>query len=284
MKGKESLKIGFIGQGYIGKNYADDFEERGFSVVRYALEEPYKKNKEALKSCPIVFIAVPTPTTTRGFDDAILRGTMDLFSNGTSVVIKSTIIPGTTASIQKDFPGLFIFHSPEFLTKKTAAYDARNPERNIIGTPKDTTEYRKRAKKILDLLPKAQYETICKAQEAEILKYASNVFGYTKVVFMNLLYNLSEKHNCDWDVLKKAMAADSKIGTWHLDPVHKGGRGAGGICFIKDFEAFRRFYADMVSDQEGIEFLNALLKKNKKLLKDTNKDFEILRGVYGDDL
>lgn len=38
------MLIGFIGQGFIGKNYADDFENRGYEVVRYALEEPYLKN------------------------------------------------------------------------------------------------------------------------------------------------------------------------------------------------------------------------------------------------
>ena len=51
-------KIGFIGQGYIGKNYADDFENRGFNVIRYALEEPHYKNDEHIEDCGIVFIAV----------------------------------------------------------------------------------------------------------------------------------------------------------------------------------------------------------------------------------
>lgn len=57
----EDILIGFVGQGWIGKNYADDFEERGFSVIRYSLEEPYVANKERIKDCDMVFIAVPTP-------------------------------------------------------------------------------------------------------------------------------------------------------------------------------------------------------------------------------
>ncbi|MEY3784652.1 MAG: hypothetical protein RLZZ230_974, partial [Candidatus Parcubacteria bacterium] len=52
------MKIGFIGQGFIGKSYADDFENRGFEVVRYALEELYINNKELIKDCDIVFVAV----------------------------------------------------------------------------------------------------------------------------------------------------------------------------------------------------------------------------------
>ena len=54
--------IGFIGQGWIGKNYADDFEERGFEVVRYGLEPEFAENKDRIKDCDIVFVAVPTPT------------------------------------------------------------------------------------------------------------------------------------------------------------------------------------------------------------------------------
>jgi len=59
-------KIGFIGQGWIGKNYADDFEKRGYEIVRYALESPYIDNKEKIKECDIVFIAVPTPQHSQG--------------------------------------------------------------------------------------------------------------------------------------------------------------------------------------------------------------------------
>ena len=37
----DNFTIGVIGQGWIGKNYADDFEKRGYRVVRYALEPAY---------------------------------------------------------------------------------------------------------------------------------------------------------------------------------------------------------------------------------------------------
>ena len=45
----EDKKIGFIGQGWIGKNYADDFENWGYNIIRYALEKPYVKIKKKLK-------------------------------------------------------------------------------------------------------------------------------------------------------------------------------------------------------------------------------------------
>ena len=45
------MKIGFIGQGWIGKNYADNFEARGYEVVRYSLEPEYAGNQEKIKDC-----------------------------------------------------------------------------------------------------------------------------------------------------------------------------------------------------------------------------------------
>jgi len=242
---------GFIGQGYIGKNYADDFESRGYQVIRYALGEPYSKNKDKIKTCDIVFIAVPTPTTSGGFDDSIVRGATALVGVGKTVVIKSTLLPGTTESIQEEFPNLYVMHSPEFLTEATAVEDAASPARNIIGIPKDTKEYHARAQRIIRALPKAPYEKICSAREAELIKYGGNCWFYFKVVFINILYDLAKERGCDWEAVMDSMAADPRIGRTHLDPVHQGGRGAGGHCFIKDFAAFSQMYESLIDDPLG---------------------------------
>lgn len=55
--------IGFIGQGFIGKNLADDFENRGHRIFRYSKRLDSPENRQKLAECDIVFIAVPTPTT-----------------------------------------------------------------------------------------------------------------------------------------------------------------------------------------------------------------------------
>ncbi|MBI3627961.1 MAG: hypothetical protein HY220_04450, partial [Candidatus Sungbacteria bacterium] len=92
----KDLKIGFIGQGWLGKNYADDFEERGFPVVRYSLEEPYRANKDKIASCDIVFVAVPTPTTPQGFDGSLVSKVVPLVGEGKIAVVRSTLRPGFT--------------------------------------------------------------------------------------------------------------------------------------------------------------------------------------------
>ena len=275
------MKIGFIGQGWIGKHYADDFENRGYDVVRYALEEPYIKNREEIKNCDIVFIAVPTPSTPEGFDSSILRDAIKNLGKGKIAVIKSTLLPGTTEEIQLENKDIFVVHSPEFLREASAAFDASNPTRNIIGIPVDNDEYRERANSVLSVLPESPFKMVCGSREAELIKYGGNVHLYIKVVFMNMLHDLATSHNLDWDNIKNAMAADPRIGSSHMDPVHQSGRGAGGHCFIKDFAAFKEQYEEAVGDSYGLAVLNALQRKNNKLLKDSGKDLDLLRGVFG---
>lgn len=282
MKHIQKPLIGFIGQGWIGKHYADDFERRKFSVIRYGLEQLHNGNKEKIKECDIVFIAIPTPTTPKGFDCTTLQKVIQLVGKKKIAVIKSTILPGITKSIQKKNPSIFVMHSPEFLTEATAAHDAAHPDRNIIGIPKNTPIFRKKAKEVLAILPKAQYACIMASDEAEFVKYGGNCWFYFKVVYINMLYDLSRKYGVDWPTIQNAMAADPRIGRTHLDPVHKSGRGAGGHCFIKDFAAFEKLYAQKVKDPLGIAALRAVEAKNTKLLKQSKKDLDLLRGVYGD--
>ncbi|MEY3784355.1 MAG: UDP-glucose 6-dehydrogenase [Candidatus Parcubacteria bacterium] len=278
------IKIGFIGQGWIGKHYADDFQARGYETVRFALDEPYLQNKDKIADCDITFIAVPTPTTPDGFDASILKEALTNIGVGKIVVVKSTTLPGVIAQLQTEFPEIIILHSPEFLVEKTAAFDAANPNRNIIGIPVDTEVYKTAAQAVLAVLPKAPYEAVMSSLESEILKYAGNCFLYTKVLFMNSLYDVASKSGANFATIRDAMVQDPRIGISHTDPIHSSGRGAGGHCFIKDFEAFRRYYEDIVGVDQGSEMLATMVTYNNHLLLSTNKDLDLLTGVYGDNI
>ena len=288
------MRLGFIGQGWIGKNLADHFEERGFDIVRYAKEEPYSVNGEAVRECDIVFIAVPTPTTPEGFDDSILRDVVPLVGKGKIAVIKSTVLPGTTDSIQEANPDIIALHAPEFLRETSVRHDIDFPDRNIIGVPSKHTEnetYHAAAEALRGILPEAPYVSVCSAPEAELTKYAGNNFLYMKVVYMNLLYDIAQKFGADCGVLAQNMVADPRIGPSHMQPVHQyahmgdtHGRGAGGHCFIKDFAAFRELYErELPHDTAAISLLRAFEEKNNELLKNTNKDLDLLEGVYEKD-
>src|SRR3989344_5441776 len=282
--------IGFIGQGFIGKNYADDFENRGYTVIRYTKGSAFAHNKDKIATCDIVFIAVPTPTSPKGFDCSIVQSVLPLVGKRKIAVIKSTLLPGTTDMLQKEYHDIFVFHSPEFLREKTAAYDASHPNRNIVGISVESKEAKLAAQRVLSVLPKAPFEMTVRAKEAELVKYGGNNFLYIKVVYINMLFDLAKELGCRWNVIRDAMKADARIGDSHMEPIHESGhstethkraRGAGGHCFIKDFAAFSTIYEELVGDDLGKKLLHALRDKNNDLLRKSGKDIDLLEGVYG---
>jgi UDPglucose 6-dehydrogenase len=175
------------------------------------------------------------------------------------------------------------------LAEKTAAFDAANPKRNIIGMPEKTDHYMERARTLLRILPKAPYELVADSNETELIKYAGNAFLFFKVLFGNVFYDLAQSLGADYGVVREALGADPRIGPSHLNVVDasghmdaKPGRGAGGHCLIKDFAALRQLYQEAVpSDQEGLKLLEAFEEKNVELLRHSGKDIDLLEAVYG---
>lgn len=285
--------IGFIGQGYVGGSYANNFERRKLNVVRYSLEEKYRMNKARIKECDIVFLCVPTPTVPAGasrrggqhgvrFDASILENGLSLVGKGAIVVIKSTLEPGTTRRLQKKFPRITVLCSPEFLSVKTAQRDADKPFSNIVGMSQRSSRHSRAAKLVHKILPKARFSLMCTSEEAELIKYAHNFSGYTQIIAFNIVYDLARRLGAAWEPIATAIAADPLIPNRYANPVHKKGRGAGGACFIKDVASLARLYARTLrSDKAGRAFLTALEQKNIALLLSSNKDRKLLEGVYG---
>lgn len=282
-------RIGFIGQGFIGKNYADDFERRGYATVRYSLEEPYVANKYSIAECDVVFIAVPTPTTPQGFDASIVREAVALVGAGKIAVIKSTVVPGTTQALQAAYPDRTVLYSPEFLSEKTAAHDAAHPFSNIVGITANSVAQHAAARLVLSALPQAPFEQVCSSTEAEFIKYSHNLNGYWQILLSNILYDAAQALGVRWEEVEKVLEHDPMISNRYTKPVHQSGhpgavpgRGAGGHCFIKDFAAFRELYEKVnPGDARGRSVLLALERKNIALLRQSGKDLDLLEGVYG---
>lgn len=278
------MTVGFIGQGFVGKSYADLVEARGNAVVRYALETPYAENREAIAACELVVVSVPTPTTPEGFDDSILREAIAGTSSGTAVIIKSTLLPGTTTLLQEAFPDRTIVYAPEFLSEATAAHDVEHPFAHIAGLPIIDDAHRLAAERFFALLPVAPHTEIMRSAEAECFKYAHNGAGYLQIVFFNFLYDLAKSHGADWEPIERAIAADPYMVSRYAHPVHKQGRGAGGRCFIKDFAALRGGAESRFGDTHPWAlFMRSVEEANLRLLRESGKDAELRAHVYGPD-
>ena len=278
------MKIGFIGQGFVGKNMADSFEKRGYEVVRYSLDEKYVGNKEQIKDCAITFIAVPTPSTVYSVNLSAIHSAIDCIGRGNIAVIKSTVPPGTTDYLSKLYSKIRIIHSPEFLREKLARHDVDTPDRTFIGIPvrekqDGYQQYKELAQEIIDILPKSEYTAILNSDETELIKYAGNVFLTMKVIFANMIFDVCKSTGLNYEDVAAGFGADTRIGHSHL-AIDSTSRGAGGHCFIKDLEAFRQIYEESTGNDRGTKLLVAMVQKSNQLLNESGKDLELLKDIY----
>lgn len=232
----EQQKIAVMGVGWVGGAVACHFEAAGLSPVRY---DPPKGLGTAaeLAAADVIFVCLPTPfdEAAGGFDLSFVRQGVAAIPGAKTVVIKSTVLPGTTDALQAEFPQHRFLFNPEFLRQSSADEDFRAPDRQIVGV---TAASAGDAEAVLALLPAAPYVRVMRAAEAEAVKYFGNCFLAMKVVFANQAYDLCRALGVDYDVVKDGAAADPRIGPSHLQVLHDGYRGYGGSCFPKDVRAF----------------------------------------------
>ncbi len=269
--------IGIVGVGWVGGQIKRYFEEiKGYKTgvdlfLKDALPERCAGD---ISNADVIFVAVPTPMSL--IDGScctdLVEAAVDGIPGEKIVVIKSTVTPGTTQKLQTKHPQHKMLFNPEFLSESTAWQDMMRPDRQIVGF----TEYSlDAAHLVLSLLPKAPFmspwgvgtykQTRITATEAEIIKYAGNVYFAQKVNWANALAMVAEKMGADYENIRQGMSADHRIGDSHLDVMHGGYRGFGGYCFPKDTSAFMAFVKE-----QGLpavhELLLAAWKFNEELL------------------
>jgi UDPglucose 6-dehydrogenase len=226
--------IGVIGVGVVGGAVSSYFESRGYAL-RHFDPQLGADDEAALNEADIVFICVPTPYMPgAGFDDAALEDAIARIAEPKVVVIKSTVLPGTTEAFQLRYPQHCFLFNPEFLREASAPQDFVRPDRQIVGY---TAQSRHLAESLLSILPDAPYKATMTAREAEMTKYMTNVFLALKVTFANEIYDLCGALDIDYQRVREATAADERIGASHLDVFDSGYRGYGGKCLPKDTKA-----------------------------------------------
>ena len=267
--------IGIIGQGFVGNAVYQKFKNY-YDVLTYDLDESKcnSSEQETLDN-KIVFVCLPTPMKSDGRCDtslveyAIKR--CSEFGIAKTVVIKSTVSPGTTARLNSLYPNMSVVFNPEFLTERNAINDYENQTRIILGGPRPgTTELKQVFSKVF---PKAH---IIKTDSthAEMVKYLTNTFLATKVSFANEIYQICEGLNIDYDKVIEYSTHDERLGDSHWNvPGHDGDFGFGGHCFPKDLSALINL-ADNLETTSNV--LNATRDTNDLVRK--NRDWEQMKG------
>jgi UDPglucose 6-dehydrogenase len=240
--------IGIIGYGYVGTAVGYGFrgwdEERG-RRPKHELRvfDKFKKSdplERVLEESDHIFVCLPTPFDERALriDLTILDRAMEqicprVANQGKIVVLKSTVVPGTTRRYNEMYPGVPFAFNPEFLTEANYLRDFVNAERIVIGADNDWT-----AQSLIDLYRSCFSSTpILKlsATAAEIVKYQCNITLATRVAVANVFYDLCQAQGVNYEDVRKAVSMDSRIGESHLSVTSE--RGFGGKCFPKDLGA-----------------------------------------------
>ena len=95
--------------------------------------------------------------------------------------IRTTILPGTSKKLSEE-TGHIVYHMPEFLTERTYLEDFKWQPMVFTGAP----EHVELLKKIFH----GKKHIVMSSEEAEMVKYAHNVFGALKVTYFNCIYDL----------------------------------------------------------------------------------------------
>lgn len=79
------------------------------------------------------------------------------------------------------------------------------------------------------------------SEEAEMVKYAHNVFGALKVTYFNCIYDLCQRRALDYEKVREGVLGSTYINAPHTQVPGPDGRyGIGGKCFPKDVRAFEK--------------------------------------------
>ena len=204
--------------------------------------------KEAIKNSDIIFIAVNTPTKTKGegkgmaADLTNVKKCTELIANVSEtnkiIVEKSTAPVGTGEEIKSVLKSINnnikfdVISNPEFLAEGTAVNDLINPDRVLIGGD-NTNDGNKAINIIADIyrqwIPEQKIITT-NLWSSELSKLASNAFLAQRISSINSLSALCEKTGAKIDEVATAVGMDKRIGSKFL----KSSVGFGGSCFKKD--------------------------------------------------
>jgi len=274
----EKPKIGIIGFGFVGSAIVHGFSLHADIKIYDKYSNYYDSFDETVNKSDFLFLCLPTPMNSDGSQNLLsieeVLYKIEAFSLSQKIIIiKSTVVPGTTRRFKKKYPNQAFIFNPEFLTERSAKLDFINTARIIIGG-EDEGALKKLEKLYRFRFP---HTPIFKTtwEGAEVVKYMANVFFSIKISFLNEMYDIAKNINVPYDKLRNMWLADFRIGNSHTNiPGFDGHRGYGGKCFPKDINAFIKWAE---AYKFNVDMARAAEKVNRRIRE--VRDWEEIKGA-----
>ena len=226
----------------------------------------------AIDNTDASFVCVGTPSAADGsvgltYVSGVCANIGKALANKTafhSVVIRSTIVPGSTngtcipalekASGKVAGQDFGVGYYPEFLRESTAIEDYYDPGLIVFGAEDKPTA---------DFLTALNTGLNCKIhvvdlRTAEMVKYTSNTWRAVKVTFANEIGNIAKASGLDGQTVMEILCSDEKVAMskYFMRP----GFAFGGSCLPKDVRALRH-----LAGATGVNahLLNAVVEANE---------------------
>jgi UDPglucose 6-dehydrogenase len=295
---KESINI--IGYGYVGGamghlceknniefNVCDTQKKEGvFNYFNNIVD--LVKFSENNNDINFYIIAVPTNSDSEGnCDISIVKSVLESLKNNvtkeTYVIIKSTIVPGTSKELSEKYTNFDIIFCPEFLTEKNYLNDIYNAKFVLLGIsdhfdiPLPTVSIDDKVdgkvtkyQKILNVMKQfykhnTQIDILIRSyEECELFKYTVNNFLAVKVWYFNKIYDISESLGIDYQSFKTLFDLDQRISGYGTRIPGDHGRGYAGTCLRKDQYGMIKLLENLNVDNT---VLKSMAAENEKIRK-----------------
>jgi len=264
---RDRLRTAVVGAGYVGIATAVGLAEKGREVVlveqdldrvavladgRIPFHEPglpeaYATQHAAGRIVPsgaipagsldLIVVCVGTPIDEMGSADVshiarALDEAAPAIAAGAACVIRSTLPVGSAVRLANR-PGAMparLFVVPEFLRQGSALGDIRKPTRVVVGTFGSRTDPDALALVTGALAQPGTPLLVMRAEEASLVKNASNVFLALRLTFANEVAGLAEDLGVDVGPVLEGIGHDPRIGHTYMRPSY----GFGGSCLPKE--------------------------------------------------
>ncbi|SFS74384.1 UDP-glucose 6-dehydrogenase AglM [Halostagnicola kamekurae] len=317
------MQISIIGSGYVGTTIAACLADVGHDVINVEIDEDIVESinagtapihepglqeriaehagsrlrattdYDAVRETDVTFLCLPTPQADDGsLDLAVMEAGAESLGEALAeksddhlVVVKSTVLPGTTEEVVAPTvvdaadsgadERISFAMNPEFLRMSTAVTDFLEPDKVVFGTANDaaTATLREVYAPILEREETDLVET--DIREAELIKYANNAFLASKISLVNELGNVAKEYGADAYEVLEAVGLDDRISKRFM----RSGLGWGGSCFPKDVNALRAGAREQGYEPELLDAVVAVNDRQPRRLVDALAEHVPLEGA-----